>query len=39
MYSNSNGQPTLDFWVVTASKMVAIDVEPGTVPDLIIFEH
>jgi hypothetical protein len=39
MYSNSTGQPTLDFWVVTPSKMVAIDVEPGTVPDLIIFEH
>lgn len=39
MYLDSTDVPTLDFWVVTANKTVAIDVDSGAVPNLVILEH
>jgi hypothetical protein len=39
MYLESTMAPTVDFWVISAYKMVGMDVDPGVVPNLIIFEH
>jgi len=39
MYLNSTNVLTVDFWVVTANKMLGLDVDPGAPPTLIVFEH
>ncbi len=39
MYFGTPGVPSLDFWVVSSTEMVAIDVDNGVVPNLIIFEQ
>jgi hypothetical protein len=39
MYMNSTDVGTIVFWVLSSNKMIALDVDPGAVPNLIVFEH
>lgn len=39
MFLGSTTSPTYDFWVINASKTVAVDFESGSVPNLVVLEH